>query len=149
MSSNFQKAINFYPILCASMPRRLAPPPICKLKVFWLVLRLHVHADSSKLLSSPARNQIRAYCEMHHGVAFYSSTLISGTKGVKNGVRGCPKRYLLHRVDHVTVSRFFLAYAVKRPKRSQAQNSFPRLTRPVFSKMAAYTAYYMDRFNRE
>jgi hypothetical protein len=45
--------------------------------------------------------------------AFYSTTLISGTRGVKNGVKGCPKRHLLHRVDHVTVSRFFLACAVK------------------------------------
>jgi hypothetical protein len=43
----------------------------------------------------------------------YSTTLISGTKGVKKGVKGCPKRLLLHRVDHVTVSRFFLACAVK------------------------------------
>ena len=25
---------------------------------------------------------------------FYSTTLISGTKGVKNGVKGCPKRHL-------------------------------------------------------
>jgi hypothetical protein len=39
----------------------------------------------------------------------YGTTLISGTRGVKNGVKGCPKRHLLHRVDHVTVSRFFLA----------------------------------------
>jgi hypothetical protein len=44
---------------------------------------------------------------------FYSTTLISGTRGVKNGVKRCPKRRLLHRVDHVTVSRFFLACAVK------------------------------------
>src|SRR5271170_2180244 len=72
----------------------------------------------------------------------YSTTLISGTRGVKNGVKRCPKRRLLHRVDHVTVSRFFLACAVKwheiccppppppsfttfcRPKISQAQNGF-------------------------
>src|SRR5947208_12643435 len=44
---------------------------------------------------------------------FYSTTLISGTRGVKNGVKGRPKRHLLHRVDHVIVSRFFLACAVK------------------------------------
>jgi hypothetical protein len=45
-------------------------------------------------------------------VVFYSTTLISGTKCVKNGVKGCPKRYFLHRVDHVTVSRLS---AVKSP----------------------------------
>jgi hypothetical protein len=80
---------------------------------------------------------------------FYSTTLISGTRGVKNGVKGCPKRHLLHRVDHVTVSRFFLACAsiatksaalhplfhhFCRPKISQAQNGLPRLTRPVFRR---------------
>jgi hypothetical protein len=43
----------------------------------------------------------------------YRTTIISGTKGVKNGVKGCLKRHLLHRVDHVTMSRFFLACAVK------------------------------------
>jgi hypothetical protein len=75
-----------------------------------------------------------------------TTTLISGTRGVKNGVKGCPKQH------HVTVSRFFLACAVKcheicclppirslfhhfcRPKISQAQNGFPRLTRPVFRR---------------
>ena len=45
----FSESINFYPILCAPMPRRLASPPICKLKVFWLVLRLHVHADRQQI----------------------------------------------------------------------------------------------------
>jgi hypothetical protein len=48
-----------------------------------------------------------------HAKAISSTTLISGTRGVKNGVKGCPKRHPLHRVDHVTVSRFFLACAVK------------------------------------
>jgi hypothetical protein len=42
----------------------------------------------------------------------YRTTLISGTKGVKNGVKGCPKRHLLHHVDHVTVGRFFLAKSI-------------------------------------
>ena len=83
---------------------------------------------------------------------FYTTTLISGTRGVKNGVKGCPKRHLLHRVDHVTVSRFFLACASSatnsaplpptyplfhhfcRPKISQAQNGSPRLTRLVFRR---------------
>jgi len=51
--------------------------------------------------------------EAGHQQRFYSATLISGTRGVKNGVKGCPKQHLLHRVDHVTVSRFFLARAVK------------------------------------
>jgi hypothetical protein len=41
------------------------------------------------------------------------------TRGVKNGVKGCPKQHLLHRVDHVTMSRFFLACA------SNATNSAP------------------------
>jgi hypothetical protein len=45
--------------------------------------------------------------------ALSSTTLISGTRGVKTGIKGCPKRHLLHRVDHVTVSRFFLVCAVK------------------------------------
>jgi hypothetical protein len=35
---------------------------------------------------------------------FYSTTLISKTRGVKNGVKGCPKRHLLHRMDYMTVS---------------------------------------------
>jgi hypothetical protein len=90
--------------------------------------------------------------EAAHRDVDYSTTLISGTRGVKNGVKGCPKRHLLHRVDHVTVSRFFLACAVKchefcsppptyplfyhfcRPKISQAQNGSPRLTRLVFRR---------------
>ena len=84
----------------------------------------------SKLLSSPARNQIRACCETHHGVAFYSPTLISGTKGVKNGVKGCPKRYLLHRVDHVTVSRFFLACAIKRAQNIASPKWLPTTYAP-------------------
>jgi hypothetical protein len=47
----------------------------------------------------------------------------------KGRQRVAQKRHLLHHVDHVTVSRFFMACAV-----SQAQNGFPRLTRPVFRR---------------
>jgi hypothetical protein len=92
---------------------------------------------------------------------FYRTTLISGTRGVKNGVKGCPKRHLLHRVDHVAVSRFFLACATKSaalphpPSLSpllQAQNIaspkwLPTTYAPGLLKTAAYAAYCMDRFN--
>jgi hypothetical protein len=44
---------------------------------------------------------------------FTGQRSFSGTGSAKNGVKGCPKRQLLHRVQHVTVSRFFLARAVK------------------------------------
>jgi hypothetical protein len=59
------------------------------------------------------RRQTAKPKEAAHRDVDYSRTLISGTRGVKNGVKRCPKRRLLHRVDHVTVSRFFLACAVK------------------------------------
>ena len=100
---------------------------------------------------------------MNKGI--YSTTLISGTKGVQNVVKGCPKRHLLQRVDHVTVSRFFLACASNatnsaplpptyplfhhfcRPKISQAQKWVPTTYAPGLSKTAACAAYCMDRFN--
>ena len=37
-------------------------------------------------------------------MTIYSTTLISGTRGVKNGVKGCPKQHLLHRVCDVRVA---------------------------------------------
>jgi hypothetical protein len=101
----------------------------------------------------------------HISTRIYLTTLISGTRGVKNGVKGCPKRHLLHRVDHVTVSRFFLACAVKchefcsppphLPSLSpllQAQNiASPKWVSttyaPGLSKTAAYAAYCTDCFN--
>ena len=52
------------------------------------------------------------------GQRFYS-TIISGTRGVKNGVKGCLKQHLLHRVHHVTVSHF--SWLVQ----SNATNSYP------------------------
>src|ERR1700733_10097975 len=45
--------------------------------------------------------------------SIYGTTLISGTRGVKNGVKGGRNWHLLHGVDHVTVSHFFLACTVK------------------------------------
>jgi hypothetical protein len=39
--------------LGAPTPRVLSPTAHRKLKVFWLVLRLQVHADSSQLLALP------------------------------------------------------------------------------------------------
>jgi hypothetical protein len=94
-----------------------------------------------------------------HKSPVYLTTLISGKKGAKNDVKGCPKRRLLHRVDHVTVSRFFLACCSQMPRKLlpfyppslspllQAQNGFPTTYAPDLSKTVAYAAYRMDRFN--
>jgi hypothetical protein len=88
---------------------------------------------------------------------FYSTTLISGTKGVKNGVKGCPNRHLLHRVDHVTMRRFFLACATKSAALPSlttfagpniaSPKWLPTTYAPGLSKTAACAAYCIDRFN--
>jgi len=87
-----------------------------------------------------------------HRQRFYSTTLISGTRGVKNGVKRVPKtaplaprgsrdreplflglrsqmpRNLLPSPTHPLFHHFC------RPKISQAQNGSPRLTRLVFRR---------------
>jgi hypothetical protein len=64
--------------------------------------------DSFRAVSPAALNALAAL-----GRQIYSTTLISGTRGVKNGVKGRPKRHLLHRVDHVTVSHISLCTCEK------------------------------------
>src|ERR1700733_7025146 len=70
MSSNFQKYINYFftPYVLWG-PRQGAKPhrPFAKLTVFGWFCAYNVHADSSQLLSSPTRNQIRACRETHLG----------------------------------------------------------------------------------
>jgi hypothetical protein len=54
------------------------------------------------------------------------------------------KRHLLHRVDHVTVSRFFLACA---GSKYRSPKWLPTTYAPGLSKTAARAASYIDRFN--
>src|SRR5271168_1804521 len=49
----------------------------------------------------------------HTSNDFTGQRSFPGQEVSKTASKGCPKRHLLHRVDHVTVSRFFLACAAK------------------------------------
>jgi hypothetical protein len=67
-----------------------------------------------------------------HKSPVYLTTLISGKKGAKNDVKGCPKRRLLHRVDHhesCCPSTHPLFHHFCRPKMASQ-----RLTRPIFQR---------------
>src|SRR5579859_5629371 len=97
---------------------------------------INVHGGKGR----PTRNAAVVRRTVHE---VYSTTLISGTRRVENGIKRCPKRSLLHGEDHVTAPAFLGLCSQKattnprfhhfcRPKISQAQNGFPRLTRPVF-----------------
>src|SRR5271170_3627486 len=62
------------------------------------------------------------------------------------------RQHLLHRVDHVTVSRFCLARTHPLSPLLQAQNIaspkwLPTTYAPGLSKTTTCAAYYMDRFN--
>jgi hypothetical protein len=83
--------------------------------------------------------------------AFYSTTLISGTRGVKNGVKGCllaPRRprdceppFLWLVQSNATLSPLLQAQNIASPK------WLPTTYALGLSKMTTCAAYYMNRFN--
>jgi hypothetical protein len=89
-----------------------------------------------------------------HG-RLYSTTLISGTRGAKNGVKGCPKRAPLAPRRPRDREPLFLGLCSHPPSLSpllQVQNiaSPKRLSTtyaPDLSKTAARATYCIDRFN--
>jgi hypothetical protein len=139
----------------------------CIIQRRWVVnasLLSHAHArseQSSFLCGMPRTHP--PPCSHHHSnfcaageaptdQGIHSITLISGTNGVKNGVKGCPTRCPLHRVDHAKCNETCCPTPPFLLPLLQAQNIasskwLPTIYAPGLSKTATYAAYYMDRFN--